>query len=51
MICTPPDSHMALARLGLERGAHLMIEKPLAQTADGVEELLRALRRQAGSAS
>lgn len=42
VICTPPDSHLAIARLGVERGAHLMIEKPLTQTVEGVESLLRA---------
>lgn len=41
VICTPPDSHLALARMAAERGAHLMIEKPLAQAVEGVEELLR----------
>jgi predicted dehydrogenase len=41
VICTPPDSHLPLARMGAERGAHLMIEKPLTQSVDGVEEFLR----------
>jgi predicted dehydrogenase len=40
-ICTPPDSHLALARLGAEHGAHVMIEKPLAPSASGVDDLLR----------
>lgn len=42
VVCTPPDSHLALGRMGMERGAHLMIEKPLTQTTDGVAELLKA---------
>jgi predicted dehydrogenase len=42
VICTPPDSHLAIARIGVDRGAHLMIEKPLTQTVEGVEALLRA---------
>lgn len=41
VVCTPPDSHLAIARMALERGAHLMIEKPLTQSVDGVEEVLR----------
>jgi predicted dehydrogenase len=41
VICTPPDSHLALARMGLDRSAHLMIEKPLTQSIEGVEALLR----------
>lgn len=40
VVCTPPDSHLAVARMAAERGAHLMVEKPLAQSAAGVEELL-----------
>jgi len=35
-VCTPPDSHLALGRLALERAAHVMVEKPLTQTAEGV---------------
>jgi predicted dehydrogenase len=41
VICTPPDSHVELGRLGVERGAHLMVEKPFALSVDGVAELLR----------
>lgn len=41
VICTPPDSHLAIARLAAERGAHLMVEKPLAHVVDGVENFLR----------
>lgn len=41
VICTPPDSHLAIARMSVDRSAHLMIEKPLTQSADGVEALLR----------
>jgi predicted dehydrogenase len=42
VICTPPDSHVAIGRQALGAGAHLMIEKPLAHTITGVEELLKA---------
>lgn len=41
VICTPPGSHLALARMAADRGAHLMVEKPLAASAEGVEPLLR----------
>lgn len=41
VICTPPDSHLAIGRMAAERGAHLMVEKPFALSVDGVEELLR----------
>jgi len=40
-ICTPPDSHVALARLAAERGAHLMVEKPFAVSTNGIDDLLR----------
>jgi predicted dehydrogenase len=40
VVSTPPDSHLALAWMAAERGAHLMIEKPLTQSAEGVEALL-----------
>ena len=42
VICTPPDCHVTIGRLAAERGAHLMVEKPLAMSLAGVEELLRA---------
>src|SRR6202008_776562 len=41
VICPPPESHPALGRLAAERGAHLMVEKPFAQSGEGVEELLK----------
>jgi predicted dehydrogenase len=42
VICTPPSSHVAIARQALDAGAHLMIEKPIAHALDGLEELLKA---------
>src|SRR5207249_2995200 len=36
-----PDSHLELGRLGVERGAHLMVEKPFALSVEGVADLLR----------
>src|SRR5262249_35679671 len=42
VVCTPPSSHLDIARLAVARGAHLMIEKPLAESSDGVEDLLHA---------
>lgn len=41
VVCTPPDSHLAVARMAAEPGAHLMVEKPLAHSVEGVEALLR----------
>ena len=42
VVCTPPSSHLEIARLAAARGAHLMIEKPLAVSAEGLEDLLRS---------
>jgi predicted dehydrogenase len=43
-ICTPPSSHISLARWALDCGAHLFIEKPLSNTLEGVDELLERAR-------
>lgn len=40
VIATPAPLHVAQARMGLERGCHVLIEKPLAITDEGVAELL-----------
>ncbi|PYN96830.1 MAG: hypothetical protein DMD91_19755 [Candidatus Rokuibacteriota bacterium] len=40
-VCTPPSSHLTLARVGLAHGAHLMIEKPLAASTEDVADFLR----------
>jgi predicted dehydrogenase len=40
LICTPPASHVELARRALAAGAHLFVEKPIADVSDEVPELL-----------
>jgi predicted dehydrogenase len=42
LICTPPSSHVALARQALAAGAHLFIERPICADLDGVEPLVEA---------
>ena len=44
LVCTPPSSHVPLARRVLEAGAHLFIEKPLADGFAGVDDLLEDAR-------
>ncbi|MDP3174713.1 MAG: Gfo/Idh/MocA family oxidoreductase [Phenylobacterium sp.] len=47
-IVTPPDSHFALTKLGLEAGCHVFCEKPLAERiedAEALAELARAAGR------
>lgn len=40
LVCTPPSSHVALARRALEAGAHVFVEKPLAIATAEVPSLL-----------
>ena len=39
-VCVPTESHVRLCRLGLESGAHVLCEKPVAHTTAEVEELI-----------
>src|SRR5437870_229910 len=39
-LCTPLETHAALARQSLESGLHVLAEKPLADTAEMTAELL-----------
>lgn len=43
-ICTSPPSHFALARLALESGANVYIEKPFTETSAQAQELLALAR-------
>jgi predicted dehydrogenase len=47
IVATPPDSHAALVRLGLEAGCHVLAEKPLAPSLDEADALC-ALARKVG---
>jgi predicted dehydrogenase len=40
-ICTPAETHQALAQQGLEAGLHSIVEKPLTETAETTSDLLR----------
>ena len=44
LVCTPPHLHIPIARQAIETGAHVFIEKPIAHTLDGLDDLLRAAR-------
>lgn len=39
-ICTPPVTHLPLARQAVAAGCHVFVEKPLTNQMDGVDELL-----------
>jgi len=45
LMCTPPASHVALARRALAAGAHLFIEKPIAHVSDEVPKLIDEAER------
>ncbi|MBI5693282.1 MAG: Gfo/Idh/MocA family oxidoreductase [Verrucomicrobia bacterium] len=47
VICTPAPSHLPLATQALRAGSHLLIEKPLSTSLDGVADLM-ALRDRSG---
>ncbi|MEX2146574.1 MAG: Gfo/Idh/MocA family oxidoreductase [Candidatus Rokuibacteriota bacterium] len=40
-VCTPPSSHPAVVREALDRGLHVLCEKPLAGSPDGAAALAR----------
>jgi len=40
-ICTPAHTHEVLARQAIEAGLHLLVEKPLTETAESAEALMR----------
>lgn len=43
-ICSPPATHAALARVALEAGCHVYVEKPFARTAVEAERMLALAR-------
>jgi predicted dehydrogenase len=46
VICTPAHLHVPMARSVAERDIHVLIEKPLSTTLDGVENLLQEIESQ-----
>lgn len=40
VICTPAHTHIPIAHRCLEHGSHILIEKPLAVSLEGIEELV-----------
>jgi predicted dehydrogenase len=45
VICTPPQVHYEAARLALQRGKHVILEKPPCQTTTQLDELTRQARQ------
>ncbi len=44
-ICTPPSEHARLTHMALERGLHVLCEKPLATTPESARAMLEHARR------
>lgn len=45
MVCSPPATHVPIARQALDAGAHVFMEKPLAHSSEEVPALLEAAKR------
>ena len=45
VVCTPPATHVSLARRAIAAGAHVFVEKPIAPVSDEVPELVDLARR------
>jgi predicted dehydrogenase len=41
LVCTPPHLHTLVAQQAIDAGAHVLVEKPIAHTLDGLDDLLR----------
>jgi predicted dehydrogenase len=44
LVCTPPDSHAEIAIAALERGRHVLVEKPLARSVAEAEPIATTAR-------
>lgn len=44
-ICTPPSSHIKIALEAVKNNAHVFIEKPMSNTMDGVDDLLKTAKK------
>ena len=45
LVCTPPATHVSVARQAVEAGCHLFVEKPVAHCSDEVPALLDSAKR------
>lgn len=43
LVCTPPATQRAFAMRAVEAGCHVFVEKPIASSWDGMDELLQAI--------
>lgn len=45
VICTPPESHRAMAEAAFAQGAHVLVEKPMALTLADCDAMINAARK------
>jgi predicted dehydrogenase len=45
LLCTPPAMHVPMARQAIEAGCHVLSEKPLSDSTDGIDELVALAQR------
>ena len=45
LVCTPPNSHVEIARQAVNVGASVFLEKPISISSTGVDELIREARK------
>ena len=45
VVCTPPHTHIPIALEGARADCHLLIEKPISNNLDGIEELIQLVKR------
>lgn len=45
LVCTPPVSHISIAKMAIDNNIHVFIEKPISNTLEGVNELLKKAKK------
>jgi len=45
LVCTPPVTHVPLARRALDAGLNVFVEKPISHTMEGVVDIIKAAKR------
>lgn len=45
LICTPPAMHIPMAKQAIEAGCHVLTEKPLSDSTDGIDDLIALAER------
>jgi predicted dehydrogenase len=45
LVCTPPSTHLPLAKLALEAGCHVFVEKPLSHDLSGIKDIAKLASR------